>query len=90
MPRSVPLCASVRHIVPDHSPLIIRGRYACLSASLPWAAIVSAALSLSPEYIRQAMLPDTSISPNASEKPAGRPWPPHSGAAVIVIQPSWQ
>jgi len=29
-----------------------------------------------PEYIFQAMLPDTSISLNASEKPPGRPCPP--------------
>ena len=52
--------------------------------------MVETALSVSPEYIFQAMLPDTSISLNASEKPPGRPCPPHCGSAVIVIQPSSQ
>ena len=53
--------------------------------------MVSAALSVSPEYMRHAMLPETSISPKASAKPPGRPWPPqcgiggHGDPAVLAV-----
>ena len=90
MPRSVPDCASVRHMVPDHSPLDHLRQVALLQFVAAVGAMVRLALSVRPEYIFQAMLPEISISLNASAKPAGRPWPPHCGSAVMVIQPSWQ
>jgi hypothetical protein len=37
MPRSVPQCGSVRHIVPVHSPDTSFGRYCCCSSGAPWA-----------------------------------------------------
>ena len=37
MPRSVPQCGSVRHIVPVHSPDTSRGRYSAFWAGVPCA-----------------------------------------------------
>ena len=51
MPRSVPACASVRHIVPLQVPSTSLGRKRCLISSEPWLIIALYAPCESPGYM---------------------------------------
>ncbi|MNT29571.1 hypothetical protein D3C72_1653200 [compost metagenome] len=75
-PRSVPQCASVRHIEPVHSPLVSLGRYRAFCASVPWACRASYAPCDRPGYMVQAWLAEFIISYRHWFSTKGRPWPP--------------
>jgi len=87
IPRSVPACGSVRHIVLVHSPVTSFCRKRALSSSLPWRVRASTAPSERPLAMRHAIAALQSISPTAMCAIAGRFWPPKSGAADMPAQP---
>src|SRR5690349_1811732 len=88
MPRSVPQCGSVRHIVPVHSPDTSLGRYACCSSGVPCACRHSYAPCDRPGYIVHAWFAEFIISYSALLTNAGKPWPPKSGSQPSAGQPA--
>jgi hypothetical protein len=75
-PRSVPQCDSVRHIVPDQSPLIMCGKYVCFCSSVACSRMHAIAPFVRPGYMQNELLADASISEHTSWSDAGSPCPP--------------
>src|SRR5680860_320126 len=75
-PRSDPQCASVRHMVPVHSPLIILVRYVCFCSSVPCSSRVLIAPWLKPGYMPHDQLAVPFISLITIPRELGKPCPP--------------
>src|SRR5882672_4016270 len=75
-PRSVPQCDSVRHIVPDHSPEIILGKYVLRWASVPCVRMHATAPLVRPGYMQNELFAAESISEHTRPSDGGKPWPP--------------
>ena len=87
MPRSVPECGSVRHMVPLHSPLYSLGRYWDLSSSEAWASTARQAPLVSAGYRANEEQALCIISSNSTASDLGIPWPPNSGLPENALQP---
>src|SRR5258706_15245317 len=72
-PRSVPQWDSVRHMVPDHSPTAIFGRYRFLSSSTAWASMAAYAPCVSPGYIPKEKFAEQINSSIAKPTVCGNP-----------------
>src|SRR5262249_317648 len=89
-PRSVPQCDSVKHIVPDHSPVIIFGRYVCFCSVVPCVVRHALAPLVRPGYMQNELSADEAIPEMHRPGEGGKPWPPYSGSAAIEVKPASQ
>src|ERR1700731_924395 len=80
MPRSVPQCGSVRHMVPVHSPETSLGRYRLRCCGVPCSCKHSYAPCESPGYMVHAWLAEFIISYSALLTNIGKPCPPNCGS----------
>ena len=87
MPRSVPACASVRHIVPPQVPSISLGRKRSLSSSDPWLSRALTAPCVSPGYMLNDRFEEQSISSITNRTDSGSPWPPYVASADTPVHP---
>ena len=87
IPRSVPQCGSVRHIVPLHSPELIFVMYFSFSSSLACSASVLMAPMLRPGYMPQDQLAEPISSEVTNLTEGGSPMPPYFLGTLSDCQP---
>ena len=75
-------------MVPDHSPVIILGRYVIFCSSLPWCMIASIAPCVSNGHMENAMFAEVRISCRATPTIHGNPPPPYPMSKGTAPQPA--
>merc|ERR1719424_1709424 len=86
-PGSEPHCGSVRHIVPVHSPEIMRCAYLSTSSFVPCDSSVLIAPLDRPGYITHVQFAAAAISVAKSARLCGRPCPPRCSGYERPCQP---